>query len=234
VYLGVVYCPYARLFLQNMTAAEENYLKAIFKLSQEGVEVVSTNAIAAQMKTSAASVTDMIKRLAEKQMVVYVKYKGVELTAEGNAKAKEMVRNHRIWEVFLVEKLNFGWDEIHDIAEQLEHIKSKDLIMRLDSFLGFPRFDPHGDPIPDAQGEMQQRSETLLSELPAGESGIVVGVKDTSSSFLQHLDKMEIELGTSLTITDRVDYDGSLELKHGDRTISVSERVAQNIYVKQV
>lgn len=217
-----------------MTAAEENYLKAIFKLSQEGLEVVSTNAIAAQMKTSAASVTDMVKRLAEKEMVSYVKYKGVGLTKDGSDKAKEMVRNHRIWEVFLVEKLNFGWDEIHDIAEQLEHIKSKDLIKRLDAFLDFPRFDPHGDPIPNAQGEMQHRSETLLAELPEGESGIVVGVKDTSSSFLQHLDKMEVELGTTLKIVHRVEYDGSLELLYGERTLSVSDRVAKNIYVKQV
>lgn len=216
-----------------MTAAEENYLKAIFKLSEEGAEIVSTNAISAEMKTSAASVTDMLKRLSEKQMVSYVKYKGVGLTAEGNAKAKEMIRNHRIWEVFLVEKLDFGWDEIHDIAEQLEHIKSKDLIKRLDDFLGFPKFDPHGDPIPNAEGEMLQRSKILLSDLPEGQTGVVVGVKDTSSSFLQHLDKMEVELGTAIEVLHKVEYDGSLELKYGERKASVSDRVAKNIYVKQ-
>jgi len=222
------------LFLHLMTTAEENYIKAIFKLSGSEGATVPTNAIAAEMHTSAASVTDMIKRLAEKKMVSYEKYKGVELTENGSLKAREMIRNHRIWEVFLVEKLNFKWDEIHDIAEQLEHIKSKELIKRLDSFLDFPRFDPHGDPIPDSTGKMLQRSDTLLKELNALESGVVVGVKDTSSAFLQYLDKMKIELGTELRVEQKIDYDNSLDLAYNGARASVSDRVAQNIYVKPV
>jgi len=160
--------PMPLLIFAEMTIAEENYLKAIYKLSNRDVSAVSTNRIAHEMSTSAASVTDMVKRLAEKNMVGYEKYKGVKLTENGLEKAKSMIRNHRLWEVFLVEKLNFGWDEIHDLAEELEHIGSVELIARLDNFLGNPKFDPHGDPIPDAKGKMLLRSQVLLSQIKTG------------------------------------------------------------------
>lgn len=215
-----------------MTTAEENYLKAIYKLSGPGL-LVSTNEIASAMSTSAASVTDMIKRLAEKKMVIYEKYKGVVLTDDGHSLATDMIRNHRLWEVFLVDKLDFGWDEIHDIAEQLEHIKSEELISRLDHFLGHPSFDPHGDPIPDATGRMKVRSDVQLSDVPVGATYLVVGVKDTSSPFLQYLNKLKIELGSALEVIDKMEFDGSVELKYQGRSITVSNRVAENLFVKQ-
>lgn len=214
-----------------MTIAEENYLKAIYKLSKNNTKSVSTNSISSEMSTSAASVTDMLKRLAEKEMVGYQKYKGVKLTADGLEKAKSMVRNHRLWEVFLVEKLNFGWDEIHDIAEELEHINSEELIARLDSFLGNPQFDPHGDPIPDAKGKMQSRSKTLLSQVEIDQECTVVGVEDTSSSFLQYLDKLAIGLGTQLLVEEIIEFDGSVSLSYNNSSQTISAMVANNIYV---
>lgn len=214
-----------------MTIAEENYLKAIYKLSKNNTKSVSTNSISNEMSTSAASVTDMLKRLAEKEMVGYQKYKGVKLTADGLEKAKSMVRNHRLWEVFLVEKLNFGWDEIHDIAEELEHINSEELIARLDSFLGNPQFDPHGDPIPDAKGKMQSRSKTLLTQVKINQKCTVVGVEDTSRSFLQYLDKLAIGLGTQLLVEEVIEFDGSVSLSYNKSSQTISAMVASNIYV---
>src|SRR5690606_30039252 len=176
------------------TYSEENYIKAIFHLQHISVEGVSTNAIADQMDTKASSVTDMIKKLAEKDLINYVKYQGVTLTEKGRKTALSIIRKHRLWEVFLVEKLDFTWDEVHEVAEQLEHIHSEKLIDRLDKLLDFPKFDPHGDPIPSKDGKFQERDKILLSELPVGEGGICVGVKDSSSSFLKFLDKNGIAL----------------------------------------
>ena len=227
------YCRSGDLFLSNMTTAEENYLKAIYKLSKSG-DLVSTNNIASQMSTSAASVTDMIKRLAEKNMVIYEKYKGVELSDQGRLKATQMIRNHRLWEVFLVEKLSFTWDEVNDIAEQLEHIKSPDLIKRLEEFLGHPSFDPHGDPIPDSKGQMKRRSETTLAEVVVGTTSIVVGVKDTSSPFLQYLNKLKIGLGSTVEVIDKLEFDGSMELRYDQGSITISQMVAQNLFVKSL
>jgi DtxR family Mn-dependent transcriptional regulator len=214
-----------------VTIAEENYLKAIYKLSVSSKTAVATNSIANEMSTSAASVTDMIRRLAEKEMVIYEKYKGVRLTEIGAEKAKSMIRNHRLWEVFLVEKLNFGWDEIHEIAEELEHIKSEELIERLDNFLGNPKYDPHGDPIPNAKGEIRSRPKVLLSELQNGSQCVVVGVDDSSSSFLQYLDKLQISLGTELNLLDIIDFDGSIKIGYNGVENTVSSVVANNIYV---
>jgi len=162
--------------MHRISEAEENYLKAIFKISEKEDRPVSTSAIAAEMNTSAASVTDMIKKLSEKALVLHEKYRGVVLTDAGSGIAKKLIRKHRLWEVFLVNKLDFSWDEVHAIAEQLEHIHSDRLIERLDDFLGFPRFDPHGDPIPDAEGNMVLRKQVLLSELKEGNSCVIVGV----------------------------------------------------------
>ena len=137
-----------------MTFSEENYLKTIYHLTIISDSEISTNAIAEKMETKASSVTDMLKKLAEKDLVDYKKYQGVSLTEKGKLSAKMIVRKHRLWEVFLVEKLDFSWDEVHDIAEQLEHIKSEKLINKLDDFLGNPTEDPHGDPIPDKNGKL--------------------------------------------------------------------------------
>src|SRR6478609_2981477 len=167
-----------------MTFSEENYLKSIYHLTSSHDSEVSTNAIAEMMETKASSVTDMLKKLAEKDLVNYKKYQGVSLTEKGSLSAKMIVRKHRLWEVFLVEKLDFSWDEVHDVAEQLEHIKSEKLINKLDEFLDFPTEDPHGDPIPDAQGRIKKVEKHLLSELDESQKGICVGVKDTSAEFL--------------------------------------------------
>ena len=167
-----------------MTFSEENYLKAIYHLTNVTNKEVSTNAIAETIETKASSVTDMLKKLAEKDLVNYKKYQGVSLTDKGKLTAKMIVRKHRLWEVFLVDKLNFAWDEVHDIAEQLEHIKSEQLINKLDDFLGNPTEDPHGDPIPNAKGQMIAIEKQLLSELAENQIGICVGVKDSSAEYV--------------------------------------------------
>ncbi|MEZ7499251.1 metal-dependent transcriptional regulator [Flavobacterium sp. Arc3] len=215
-----------------MTFSEENYLKAIYHLTVVSNTDVSTNAIAEMMETKASSVTDMIKKLAEKDLVNYKKYQGVSLTDAGKLAAKMIVRKHRLWEVFLVEKLDFSWDEVHDIAEQLEHIKSEKLINKLDDFLGNPTEDPHGDPIPNAQGQILKVDKQLLSELLVSKSGICVGVKDTSSEFLKYLDKQEIALGSKIEIMGKESFDLSLRIKVDGKNLTISNKIASNLFVK--
>ena len=217
-----------------MTFSEENYLKAIYHLTVSSDAEVSTNAIAEMMETKASSVTDMLKKLAEKDLVNYKKYQGVSLTDGGKLSAKMIVRKHRLWEVFLVEKLDFSWDEVHDIAEQLEHIKSEKLINKLDDFLGNPTEDPHGDPIPDANGQIINTEKHLLSELSENQNGICVGVKDTSSEFLKYLDKQEISLGSKIEIIGKESFDLSLKIKLNDKELTISNKIASNIFVKVV
>lgn len=214
-----------------LTLAEENYIKEIYHLSKNGKTAVSTNAIAETLNTKPASVSDMIKRLSSKSLLNYQKYKGVTLTDEGTTLALKVIRKHRLWEVFLVDKLNFNWDEVHDIAEQLEHIKSPILTDKLDEFLGFPKTDPHGDPIPDANGVIPEYKKTVLHQLETGTKGHVMGVKDSSGDFLKHLNKLSIGLGTEIEIIDRITFDQSLEIKADDTQRIISREVAQNIYV---
>lgn len=217
-----------------MTFSEENYLKSIYHLTAVSETEVSTNAIAEMMETKASSVTDMLKKLAEKEFVNYKKYQGVSLTSKGKLAAKMIVRKHRLWEVFLVEKLDFSWDEVHDIAEQLEHIKSEKLINKLDDFLGNPTEDPHGDPIPDANGQMIKIDKQLLSELMQNQTGICVGVKDTSSEFLKYLDKQEIALGSKIEFISKETFDLSLKIKVDGRDLTVSNKIASNLFVKVI
>nr|WP_314865644.1 metal-dependent transcriptional regulator [uncultured Flavobacterium sp.] len=217
-----------------MTFSEENYLKTIYHLTTSLPTEISTNAIAEMMETKASSVTDMLKKLAEKDLVYYKKYQGVFLTPKGKLAAKMIVRKHRLWEVFLVEKLAFSWDEVHDIAEQLEHIKSEQLINRLDDFLGNPTEDPHGDPIPDANGQIIKVEKQLLSELSEKQSGICVGVKDTSSEFLKYLDKQGIALGSTIEILTREVFDSSLKIKIDGKEVTISNKIATNLFVKIV
>jgi DtxR family Mn-dependent transcriptional regulator len=217
----------------NTSTAEENYLKAIFKISEKEGKAAATNAIATMLNTTAASVTDMLKRLAEKSLITYEKYKGVQLTPEGTALATSLIRRHRLWEVFLVEKLGFAWDEVHELAEQLEHVQGHSLVDKLDHYLGHPQFDPHGDPIPDAEGNWSYRSQVLLNTLDAGKSGIITGVDEHSPSFLQYLDRMGLTLGVRLEILERFEYDKSLRVRVAGKNEQVlSEKVSQNIYVK--
>lgn len=217
-----------------MTFSEENYLKTIYHLTTVSVAEVSTNAIAEMMETKASSVTDMLKKLAEKDLVNYIKYQGVSLTNKGKLTAKMIVRKHRLWEVFLVEKLNFAWDEVHDIAEQLEHIKSEQLVNKLDDFLGNPTEDPHGDPIPNAKGQIITIEKKLLSELTVNQTGICVGVKDSSSEFLKYLDKYGIALGSRIELIEKEAFDSSLKIKLDGMQLTISNKIAGNLYVKLV
>lgn len=219
--------------LDFLTRAEENYIKTIFHLEGSSSRPISTNAIAEEMDTKPSSVTDMAKKLAEKGLLDYVRYKGVSLTQIGRKTALSIVRKHRLWEVFLVKKLDFSWDEVHVVAEQLEHIKSEKLIDKIDELLDFPKYDPHGDPIPTKNGEFQEREKQLLSELPISVKGVCVGVKDTSSSFLKFLDKNKIALGQSIQILEREDFDDSMEIEIEGRRLHISNQIATNLYVKQ-
>lgn len=215
------------------TLSEENYLKALYHLATISKNEISTNALAKKLATKASSVTDMVKKLAAKKVVVYEKYQGVTLTSFGKKEAANIVRKHRLWELFLVEKLNFSWDEVHDVAEQLEHVKSKKLIDELDAFLGFPKQDPHGDLIPDENGNLHPIKKSLLFSLETGESGICVGVKDSSAVFLQFLDKQEIALGKKITILEKEPFDGSVLVKINDKELSISNKIATNLYIQK-
>lgn len=215
-----------------MTISEENYIKVIYHLSLVSPKGVNTNAIAGMLDTKASSVTDMLKKLSEKELVAYQKYQGVTLTDKGFYSAKMIVRKHRLWEVFLVDKLNFSWDEVHEIAEELEHIKSENLINKLDAFLDFPSFDPHGDPIPNADGEIKKINKLLLSETELNKEYQCVGVKDSSSEFLQYLDKQKIALGSKITVKEKESFDDTLLVQIDSRQLTISNKIANNLYVK--
>ncbi len=216
----------------GLSYAEENYLKAILKLSGSPDGTVSTNAIAAQLDTSAASVTDMLKKLSDKELITYQRYKGASLTDDGQRIATTLVRKHRLWEVFLVQSLGMTWDEVHEIAEELEHIQSDRLIDRLDHFLGHPKFDPHGDPIPNAQGKYTLRAQVPLSELKPGQEGVVIGVREDESSFLKHLNEKGLTLGKSIKVITNDDYDNTLSLQVEGHELNLSGKVARNIMIK--
>jgi len=218
----------------TLSFTEENYLKSIYHLSKGGVMSVTTNAIADDLNTKAASVTDMMKKLSLKEMVTYKKYKGVNVSPIGKSAALKVIRKHRLWEVFLVEKMKFNWDEVHEVAEQLEHIKSPLLIQRLDEFLGYPKNDPHGDPIPDENGEFNSKPQIALSNAELHHEGIIMSVKDSSTPFLQYLDKIGAYIGAKVKIMDRVVFDGSHEiLLDNKRTLFVSKEVAENILISE-
>lgn len=213
--------------------SEENYIKAMYHLAASSKKGISTNAIANKLDTKASSVTDMIKKLSEKEVVVYKKYQGVTLTEFGKKTAVNIIRKHRLWEVFLVDKLNFSWDEVHEVAEQLEHIKSPKLINELDAFLGYPKRDPHGDPIPDSEGNLQVIEKSLLSTFKKGEQGVCVGVDDSSSEFLQFLDKQGIALGKQIKVLNIEPFDGSLQIEINQEELTISNKIASNLYMQK-
>ncbi|MEY4611912.1 MAG: hypothetical protein RL246_2231 [Bacteroidota bacterium] len=213
--------------------AEENYLKIIYRLSENTDQGVSTNAVAELAQTKAASVTDMLQKLAEKGWVIYQKYQGVRLTPSGQKIALSIIRKHRLWEVFLVEKLGYNWDEVHEIAEQLEHIESESLIQKLDEFLGFPDRDPHGDPIPTRDGKMADQIYQPLSEIKEKMDCVLMGVAKDAAVFLQLLTKLDLNLGAKITILEINSFDRSLQIQvNSAAPIFVSHEVAKNILVK--
>ncbi len=217
------------------TQAEENYLKAIYKITQSSADqTVSTKSIADELGTTSASVTDMIKKLTEKSLLSYEKYYGVSLTKEGQKWAIMLLRKHRLWEVFLHDKLGFNWDEVHDVAEQLEHIQSYLLIERLDAFLAYPKFDPHGDPIPNENGNFTYRNQVSLASIKeSGKQLTVLGVKRHHADFLKYLDSIHLKPGAQIKILSIQDYDQSIKLKVADREeILITQQVSQDILVK--
>ncbi|HVW13726.1 MAG TPA: metal-dependent transcriptional regulator [Mucilaginibacter sp.] len=212
------------------TFTEENYLKAIYHGAANGGSA-STNEIAAALNTKAASVTDMLKKLAEKKLINYTKYQGVTLTPAGQKIALSIIRKHRLWEYFLVEKLNFKWDEVHDVAEELEHISSKELVDRLDDFMGNPKYDPHGDPIPNRKGEFKAHELKPVSGLSVNEEGVISGVRDHSSSFLQYLEKTQLTIGKKIKVAEIHTYDHSVIVQSGDKRTHISREVANNLLI---
>lgn len=218
--------------MQN-SATEENYLKAIFRFSANG-EMVGTNTLSKYLQTTPASVTDMVKRLSEKALVEYQPYHGVRLLEPGTRIALKIIRKHRLWEVFLVNVLQFNWDEVHDTAEQLEHVDSAELVDKLDAFLGFPKFDPHGDPIPNKEGHFAERITRQLSQCKASETVIVANVSEDSPVFLQYLDRIGIRLGSRIQIDEVIPFDNSLILSLAGREVVLSGEFAKQILVTEL
>lgn len=217
--------------LANFSTAEENYIKSIYHLQQLSNEV-STNALAHHLNTAPASVTDMLKKLQAKNLLSYYPYKGFKLSKEGNKAALMIIRRHRLWEFFLVDKLEFSWEEVHEVAEELEHVRSKKLVDRLDAFLGYPKLDPHGDPIPDSNGKISEVAQLPLSDLPLNKQAVITSVQDQSSELLSFLSSQNIVIGTTLEVKRKLPFDNSVEIKFKNRqSINISERVANAIHV---
>lgn len=217
--------------MTSLSFTEENYLKAIYHLSSGDSESVLTNDLAKSMKTKAASATDMVKKLATKKLISYQRYYGASLTAKGRAAALQVIRKHRLWETFLVNKLGFAWDEVHEVAEQLEHIQSTHLIEQLDRLLGFPQTDPHGDPIPDKDGKIHQPATIACDQLPVGTGAVILTFKDTKDSLLKLLDKIGARPGKKLKVVRHEPYDDSREVLLDGRRVFLSREVARNILV---
>ena len=211
--------------------SEEDYLKALYHLEMD-FDSISTNSIADYLDMKPSSVTDMLKKLAEKKFIHYQKYKGTSLTKKGKLIALSIIRKHRLWETFLVEKLGFGWDQVHTIAEQLEHIKSEELIENLDNFLGNPKYDPHGDPIPNKDGEIEKMNQKLLVELKASQKGIITGVKKGTASLLNYLDKEKVKLGDSIKVIEILEFDGTYIVEINKRKLTFSEKICQNLLLE--
>ena len=209
---------------------EENYLKSIYKLIEQEGKTISTNAIAEKMNTKAASVSDMLKKLYDKKLINYQKYQGVTLTPKGEKVALTIIRKHRLWEMFLVEKLDFKWDEVHDIAEQLEHINSEKLIAQIDKFLNYPKVDPHGDPIPDSNGKVLITKSKSVASFKKNDVLIMTGVVDHTPRFLQYLDTLKLSLGNEIKIKNIEEFDKSLQISiNKGAQIFISNDVAKNI-----
>ena len=212
------------------TLAEENYLKAIFKLAGNNASV-STNQIAASMQTKASSVTDMLRKLSDKELINYTRYQGVSLTAPGEKVALNIIRKHRLWEYFLVDKLHFKWDEVHEMAEEMEHISSNELIDRLEKFMNFPKHDPHGDPIPDCNGHFKISDLKPISAMSVGTEGIISGVREHSAIFLQYLEKNKLTIGQTIIVKEIIPYDNTVLLHMEDKDLQISREVANNVLV---
>lgn len=216
----------------TLSYTEENYLKSIYHLGSETLHVnTSTNSIAEYLSIKPATVTAMLKKLREKKLISYERYGKVSLTKKGNELALHIIRKHRLWEVFLVEKLHFQWDEVHEVAEQLEHIRSEKLTDKLDAFLQFPDYDPHGDPIPDIKGRIKVLSKMTLAEAVCGKTYTVVAVKDSSRDFLNYLKQLQITLSTPVRVVQIIEFDRSMVIAVKGKELTVSEKFASNLLI---
>lgn len=217
----------------NFTFSEENYLKAIFHL-QESEGVVTTNVLAEKLKTKPSSVTDMMKKLSSKNLLHYKPYYGFSLSTEGRKIALLVIRRHRLWEYFLAEKLDFSWDEVHSVAEELEHVSSKKLIEKLDAYLGFPQFDPHGDPIPDSKGKIAQVEHINLALLSPGQAAMVSSVTNQSTSLLEELNEKKITIGSNIEVRKRSAFDQSIQVKINNKIHTITDQLAKHLFVKRL
>jgi DtxR family Mn-dependent transcriptional regulator len=208
----------------------ENYLKAIYKLTSKNPDGGFTNDIAFELNVKPSSVSEVLKKLSENLYINYTKYKAVTLTDTGKQIALKTIRKHRLWEVFLVEKLGYKWDEIHPMAEELEHIHFDDLTERLAVFLGNPQLDPHGDPIPDSNGNMIVNKSIKLTAVKLGETVAMTGIDHDSPAFLRHLNRLGLTLGTKLTILEIVEFDKSMLVRMNEENeFYLSAEIASNI-----
>ncbi len=217
-----------------LSKSEENYLKSIYNLSELGNKVVTTNSISKILNIEPASVTDMIKKLSKKKLIYHEKYRGTKISKNGIKVALQIIRRHRLWEVFLYEKLNFNWDEIHEVAEELEHVSSDQLIDNLDKYLKYPKIDPHGDPIPNKLGEIDFVDKISISDLKINEKGIVSRIINEDEEFFILLKKLNIEIGTEVKILDKIDYDGSLDVSINNKSVIISKVIAENIKITKI
>lgn len=215
-----------------LSFTEENYLKALLKIAFENEsEEVGTNELANVLALKPATVNDMLKKLKEKELVEYKKYGKITLTDEGRRNAINVIRKHRLWETFLYEKFEFSWDEVHEVAEQLEHIQSIKLIDKLDKFLGYPEFDPHGDPIPNKIGEIKVQFKKTLADVAVGNVCKMVAVKDNSSSFLQYVVNVGLGINNIIKVLSKQEYDALLVIEVNGIKSSVSQKFSENIFV---
>ena len=212
--------------------SEENYLKTLFKLENQKDRKVNNIALSKALNLNPATVLEMIRKLTDRKMVQLKPDKSIQLTDKGKKKALLTIRKHRLWEVFLVEKMKYKWNEVHELAEQLEHIESDDLVDRLDGFLGKPSFDPHGDPIPDKNGKIKNNLSVPLSGCAAGKNYRVINLIDTSDAFLQFLGKLNIRPGIKIKLLEKLEYDGSFSIEVQKKTVQLSEKAAKNILVQ--
>ncbi len=216
-----------------LSFTEENYLKALMQITLGDIEKVNvgTNELAAHLAVKPATANDMLKKLKDKKLVDYKKYGKISLTTKGKTSAIETIRRHRLWETFLFEKLEFTWDEVHEVAEQLEHIQSTKLIDKLDKYLNFPQFDPHGDIIPDANGNFRIQFKYTLADIVAGKKCIMMAVKENSKSFLQYVEKLQLSIHSIIKVISVEEFDGLIEIEVNKKKFSVSKQFAENIYV---
>lgn len=213
------------------TNTVENYLKAIYHLSIQTGAKVQTNHLANHLEVKSSTVTDMIKKLEASGWVAYEPYRGVCLTETGRREAINVIRKHRLWEVFLVEKLKFSWSDVHPVAEQLEHVQSSELTDRLEEFLGFPKWDPHGDPIPDKDGIIQEREQIQLSEVTTGETAVILGVSEDNKSLLEYLERLNMRLGVKIKVVDILDFDATMTLEIEGALVQISPKAARKVLV---